>query len=413
MAWSLHNRSAVESRGMTPAPEDSRDPQTCFDRQRLAAFITGNLPPAQMEALARHLDNCPSCTALLAELAIAAKPFLAAASRLDPAFLAAPELQRMIEKAKRAPSFLSKQLPERLLPREPIPEGYSDLEPLSGRPTSRIYRAHRQETGQVVVIRFVPAVAIASRALLARCMRAAQAAASATNGHVLPIIDVLPAGDSIAILVPFVEGTSLDRIIQHRRLLLADASDRTAKLDYLPSTLAWLDQLIGHVGALHAAGLRYPEIRPSSVLIDSDDVVWLTDFVLARLLSPTSPVLAVDHVTVHDTSGGAYMEPTFRIGHPAYVAPEEWSASARPDARADVFRLGVAAYQALTLRLPFHSIAGEKKRQAAAEETLAKSDVPIALQDIIRRALSPKPDDRQPSAVELAAQWQAARGPGD
>ena len=36
-------------------------------------------------------------------------------------------------------------------------------------------------------------------------------------------------------------------------------------LDYRPSTLAWLDQLISHVGALHAAGLCYPEIRPSCV----------------------------------------------------------------------------------------------------------------------------------------------------
>jgi serine/threonine-protein kinase len=398
---------------MTPPPDDNLDPQTCFDRQRLAAFITGNLPAAQMEALARHLESCSSCTALLADLAIAAKPFLAAASRLDPAFLAAPELQRMIERAKRAPLFFPKPRPDRLAPREALPAGYTDLEPLSVRSGSRIYRARREETGQDVVIRLVPALAIAGRALVARCIRLANAAAAATNGRVLPIIDVLATGDSVAILIPFVDATSLDRIIHHRRQLRADSSERTAKLDYLPSTLAWLDQLIGHVSALHAASLSYPEIRPSCVLIDPEDVVWLADFVLARLLNPDSPILAVDHVPVYDQSGGAYMEPTFRVGHPAYVAPEEWAASKQPDARGDVFRLGVAAYQALTLRLPFHSIAGETKRHSATAAHLAEADVPPFLKDVILRALSPKPDDRYSSAVEMAAGWRAARGPGD
>jgi serine/threonine-protein kinase len=363
-----------------------------------------------MEALARHLETCSSCTALLADLAVTARSFLAAASRLDPAFVAAPELQRMIEKAKRAPMFLPRPLSDRPLPKEPAPEGYTDLEPLSGRPGSRVYRARRQETGQEVVIRLVPPLAIASRALVARCIRSAKAAAAATNDRVLPLIAVLPAGDSIAILMPFVDGTSLDRIIHHRRQLQADLSERTAKLDYLPSTLAWIDQLIAHVSALHAAELCYPEIRPSCVLIDSDDVVWLTDFILARLLSPDSPILAIDHVTVHDLSGGAYTEPTFRIGHPAYVAPEEWSASRRPDARGDVFRLGVAAYQALTLRLPFQSIAGDKHRRTALPAHLVKADVPPPLQDVILRALAPKPDNRHASAVDLAAEWRVARG---
>src|SRR5262249_5852772 len=160
--------------------------------------------------------------------------------------------------------------------------------------------------------------------------------------------------------MPFADATSLDRIIHHRRQLQADSSEGTAGSENLESTLAWLDELIDHMGAIHAAGLSYPEIRPSSVLIDSEDAVWLTDFGLARLLSPGSPILVVDHVAVHDQSGGAYMEPTFRVSHPAYVAPEEWSASRQPDERGDVFRLGVAVYQALTLRLPFQSIAGEK-----------------------------------------------------
>jgi serine/threonine protein kinase len=393
---------------MTPPPDGNVDPQTCFDRHRLAAFIGGSLPAAQMEALARHLESCSSCTALLAELAIAAKSFLAAAGRIDPAFLAAPELQRMIEKAKRAPLFFPKPLPDRLAPREPVPAGYGDLEPLSARSSSRIYRARCVESGQEMVIRFVPALAIAGRALVARCLRSASTAAAATNGSVLPITDVLAAEESVAILMPFVNATSLDRIIHHRRQLLADISERTARLEYLPSALAWLDQVIGHVGALHAAGLTYPEIRPSCILIDPEEVVWLTDFMLARLLNPNNPILAVDHLPVHDQSGAAYMEPTFRV-HPAYVAPEEWSASRQPDARGDVFRLGVAAYQALTLRLPFQSIASETRRRTATAAHLAEADLSPSLKDVIMRALSPKPQDRQPSAVELAAEWQAAR----
>jgi serine/threonine-protein kinase len=394
---------------MTPPPDGSVDPITCFDRERLAAFLSGNLPAGQVEALTRHLESCALCTAQLADLALAARPFFAAAANLDPAFLAAPELQRMMEKAKQAPFFSPR--PERLV-REPTIPGYADLEPLSGRSGGRMYQARHEDSGQEVLIRFVPATAIAGLALIGRCMKSANAAATATQGHVLPMTGVIPAGDSLAIVTPFVDATSLDRIINHRRQIHSESAERTARLDNLPSAFAWLDQLLAHVQAIHQAGHCYPELRPSCILIDADDVVWLTDFMLARLLSPHNPILTVEHIPVHDLAGGAYMEPTFRIGHPAYVAPEEWSASRRPDARGDVFRLGVAAYQALTLRLPFQSIADEKHHRTATKATLAKADVPPPLQDVLLHALAPKPENRYASAADMAAEWRTARPGG-
>jgi hypothetical protein len=373
--------------------------EACPKERMLRDFFVGNLPAETANIVGRHLECCSACAATLGALAVEAKPF---GEHEDgpAAFLAHPELQRMIEKARLAPLLIEKPLfrqTQALRAKISLP-GYTELEPLSPGAGSRTYRARCDRTGRDAAARFVPVFAIAGRALMSRCQRSTILVARATGGRILPITDIVLAGERIAFIRPFIKAAiSLDRII------------RDARRPPVEQALRWLDQLIDHMAAVHAAGECYPELRPSNVLIDREDAVWLTDFGIARVLSPSAQLLAVDHLPVHDEAGSAYLEPSFRVGHAGYVAPEEWSGQGTPVRSGDVFRIGAAAYHALTLRLPYPSIATEKQRPLAVRTDIFPTGLKPELERLILRSLDPRPNHRYRSAGELAADWRRFR----
>ncbi len=145
------------------------------------------------------------------------------------------------------------------------------------------------------------------------------------------------------------------------------------------------------------------------MLVTSDGMPMLLDFNLAR-----EPV----------TDDGAAADAATLGGTIDYMAPEHLRALAEGgpesvDGRSDIYSLGVVLFEALAGQRPFASPRrGSSVLEAllrAADERSAKRrhpralepEVPPALDAIVRRCLEPEPDDRYPSAVELAADLQA------
>ena len=97
------------------------------------------------------------------------------------------------------------------------------------------------------------------------------------------------------------------------------------------------------------------------------------------------------------------------IGTPAYMAPEQFNA-AQPDARTDVFSLGVIAYEMLSGELPFGrgTLADVVLAQARGVPPLPANLVPPAAERAIRSALEPDPDRRPASPQAFAT--SAERG---
>jgi len=159
----------------------------------------------------------------------------------------------------------------------------------------------------------------------------------------------------------------------------------------------------------HGRGIVHRDVKPSNLLLDKHGKVWVTDFGLA----------AIDNVPSLTLTGDL-------LGTLRYMSPEQATAERDlVDQRSDVYSLGAALYELLTLKPAF----GQSARTALLKAVLEgdpvplrrlNRDVPIALEVIVLTAMSKEPADRYRSAAAMAddlrrfaqAQPIAARRPG-
>jgi eukaryotic-like serine/threonine-protein kinase len=148
----------------------------------------------------------------------------------------------------------------------------------------------------------------------------------------------------------------------------------------------------------HRNGVVHRDVKPGNLLVSDSDVVKLADFGIAR---------ATDQSSI--TQVGSV------LGTAAYLAPEQ----ARGDEagpRADLYSLGVVAYQLLTGRLPYEAsslseLALKQQREPPASADELNPRVSPELADAISMALALDQEDRPETAVLLAeAIAQGARG---
>jgi len=192
----------------------------------------------------------------------------------------------------------------------------------------------------------------------------------------------------------------------------ARASSARATLARLPfgRAIAWwgarLAEALAHA---HDRGVLHRDIKPSNVLVTGDALPMLLDFNLAGA----------------DWADRKGLGPETLGGTLAYMAPEHLEAVAgreegRVDRRSDVYSLGVLLFEALTGSRPFPppdlaaATMPEVLRRAAEGRRAGPPwlrpdhpEIPAALERVIRRCLEPGPDDRFPTAADLALDLQA------
>jgi serine/threonine protein kinase len=238
-----------------------------------------------------------------------------------------------------------------------------------------------------VALKLIAPEAAADEVFARRFAEESRIAASIEHPNVVPIY---AAGEEDG--VPF---------IAMRYVSGSDLGKRVAREGCLEPALA--AALIAQVGngldAIHAAGLVHRDVKPANVLLAGtagEDHAYITDFGVARNVATESGL----------TQTGRF------VGTLDYVAPEQIS-GAEIDARVDVYALGCLLYKLLIGEVPFPKD-GEAARLYAhlndppPAPSLHVPALPMALDDVVIRAMSKEPGDRYPSAGDLGRAAVAA-----
>jgi serine/threonine-protein kinase len=230
----------------------------------------------------------------------------------------------------------------------------------------------------VAVKMLKPAYASDERTV-ARFYAEARAAARLAHPHAVLVHDIVADRTWHAIVMEYVAGVSLERVLAHEGRLGEARAVRYGR------------EIAQALAAAHAGGLLHRDVKPSNVLITQDDSVKVADFGLAKAI--------VDVGT--STEAGRL------IGSASYVSPEQAQGLALTPA-SDLYSLGVVLHRLVTGRLPFAGASpiavavAHVTAPAPREDALAREMSP-ALARIVARLLRKDPAERYASAAELAA----------
>src|SRR5262245_31561108 len=218
-----------------------------------------------------------------------------------------------------------------------------------------------------------------------RFWREARAAASVNHPHVCQIYEVGEEAGTLFIAMEMLEGEPLNEHLRRGAMSLDQA---------LPVAV----DVLAALHAIHQRGIVHRDLKPSNVFLTSHGIKLL-DFGLAR-----PGVATLDSIDGLTRAGTV-------LGTPGYMAPELITGDP-VDARSDLFAIGAILFEMLAGRPAFGGRTITAILNATMTEqppALAGSPAVAAVDRVIRRALSKKPEGRPTSAEDMAEQLNAVR----
>ncbi len=241
-----------------------------------------------------------------------------------------------------------------------------------------VFRAWDVRLERPVAIKVVRADLIASPDARMRFRRESQIVARLQHPSIVTVYDYGTFADGSAFLVmEFVPGEDLRLIMDRERRLTP------ARMSALMSGIC------DGVDIAHRAGIFHRDLKPANILLpESGAGPKVVDFGVAKL---TNPVSGDTTISVRGTI----------VGTPSYMAPEQLRGEA-VDARADVYSLGVMAYEMLTGRLPYQGATVFDIGMKQAEGKVDTTGLEPGVAEVICRAIAYDKEKRPPTALALA-----------
>ena len=242
-----------------------------------------------------------------------------------------------------------------------------------------VYEAYDPMIKRVVALKTIRADRLEpaeAASIVARFRREAEAAGRLHHPNIVSIFDFGEDGGTSYIAMEFVEGRDLKARF--------DAGERFSTADAVALTAQVLDAL----QYSHEHGVIHRDIKPANVFVREDGTVKVADFGIAHLESSSL------------TQAGTVM------GTPSSMSPEQ-VLGLPVDARTDVFSTGVVLYQFVTGERPFGGAQSTTTMQKVLKEdplppSTLNVQLPDLMDEILRKALAKKPEERYASAAEFA-----------
>jgi len=268
---------------------------------------------------------------------------------------------------------------------------YVVLERLGEGGMGEVFKARHPTMDRLVALKRIRKERLTSPDAVRRFYQEVRAAARLAHPNVVYALDTFQAGDTHILVMEYVEGIDLARLVQQSGPLpVAQACE------YIRQAALGLQHA-------HERGLVHRDIKPHNLLVASatagdtqyaDPVIKILDMGLARLIDAGEDTAAL-------TQEGAVM------GTPDYIAPEQARQAQTVDIRADLYSLGCTLYFLLSGQPPF-------ARGTLAEKLLShvmdtpepiqrmRPEVPAHVAAVVQRLLAKRPEDRFQTPRELA-----------
>ena len=216
-----------------------------------------------------------------------------------------------------------------------------------------------------------------------RLFREARSAGVLSHPNIVTIYDMDEVDGLAYIAMAYVNGPTLEKILASETPLSGS------------NMLRILRQAASALDYAHGRGIVHRDVKPANIMTDEDGAVKITDFGIAKI-----------------TAAGDATETRNIVGTPNYMSPEQVQGLA-VDGRSDQFSLAVIAYEILTGERPFQGehlstvvyriVAEEPERAHQINGTLT-----ARIDEVLRRALAKKPDDRFPTCANFVGALEMA-----
>ncbi len=291
------------------------------------------------------------------------------------AILRAP-LQQVLHEQPKVASFLTEILGKRLMEDEGIKHvgDYKLIGELGRGGMAIVYEGLDPTLGRTVAIKMLSHALVYDQDFAKRFKDEAKIIAMLKHENIVHVYGAKDAYATYFIIMEKIEGSMLQRKIDSQGVLPFD------------DTRSYLRQLASALDYAHARGIIHRDIKPSNVAIEPDGKVKLMDFGIAK--------------TARDPEQEEEI-----IGTAEYMSPEQ-ALGRKMDGRADIYSVGVMAFEMLTGRLPFDSpdpyeILRKHIREPIPAPKSINPEVPDDLNQLVIKATQKDPAARFASGAKI------------
>ncbi len=248
-----------------------------------------------------------------------------------------------------------------------------------------VYRARDTELNRIAALKVLHPQLTTDHKFVKRFYREAKAAAQFDDSRIVTIYDIGEEAGQNYLAMEFLPGQPLNQLIESGPLLGEQA-------------VAIVEQIAGALDLIHEYGLVHRDVKPGNIMVNDTGQATLLDFGIVRAAKETRLTTAA---TV--------------LGTPEYMAPEqaEMEETAKIDWRADIYALGIVAYELLVGRPPFigkspTAILHKHVYEPPPAPSTLNPDMPAGLEPILLKSLAKGRDKRFQQAGAFATALRRA-----
>lgn len=346
---------------------------------RLVAFRLGRVTGEEGDAIQAHLADCEACRKLAEALQPDTLLALLQASATVPPVPALDALAPEAATIAPSTSALARSAAPPELAEHPR---YRLLELLGAGGMGSVYKAEHRLMERPVALKVINRSLMEDPAAVERFRREVKTAARLSHPNIVTAFDAEQANEHHFLVMEYVDGLSLDRLIDKQGPLpVREACD-------------FIRQAALGLQHAHERGMVHRDIKPQNLMRTPDGQIKVLDFGLARFVSESQPAGPLTQV-------GTVM------GTPDYIAPEQAHDARNADIRADIYSLGCTFYYLLSGQAPFPNGSTLQKLMAHVEQTPRpmtemRFDLPAGLSAVLARMMAKDPTQRYHTPAEVA-----------